>query len=63
MGIDSALRDIAAAKEAEFHRIMVKAGVRKEGSTVEDHRLRPVVYEAPVVEGKVVTVRDGEMAP
>lgn len=59
MTIDTTLRALAEAKEAQFHAVLVKAGLRLPTSTVADHRPRPVVYEAPVLEAKPVTVRLG----
>jgi hypothetical protein len=39
VSIDTAIQNENERKEREFHAIMVRAGVRPEGSKVEDYRL------------------------
>jgi hypothetical protein len=46
---DEAFAKVSADREQEFHAIMVRAGVRPEGSRAEDHRPKRGPVEVPVV--------------
>jgi len=60
---DDAIAKHHADREQEYHAIMVRNGLRPEGSKVEDYRPKPAHVEpAPVVDIAAILRRKSEAA-